>query len=255
MTTLRVSGPADPILTFRTLHVRHVEAQTETKFGRTITAPAHDIFDFETILPMPAILKDIPASSDVSLAVEALTGKSMEQLVVDRNPDDPHAQMALGVHQSFQMPDRRAKDQERHAALTPAQLQMGARALEAIEQCGYPTWYEWCNATWGTKWNAYELEIVTDEAQMLVLRFQTAWSTPAPVFEKLALMYPDLTFTTDSYDEGGKFAAHGLAYRGEFHEENVPVNAMSYELAYGYPPDRFDDDSNNNPVGHWTAQP
>ena len=35
-------------------------------------------------------------------------------------------------------------------------LQLGASYLSNLEKYGYPTWYEWSIATWGTKWNAYD---------------------------------------------------------------------------------------------------
>lgn len=38
-------------------------------------------------------------------------------------------------------------------------LQLGALYLENRKKYGYPTWYEWSIATWGTKWNAYHQDL------------------------------------------------------------------------------------------------
>ena len=37
----------------------------------------------------------------------------------------------------------------------PEEWALGKQAYENIQQYGSPTWYEWCNKNWGTKWNAY----------------------------------------------------------------------------------------------------
>ena len=42
-------------------------------------------------------------------------------------------------------------------------------------------WYEWNVEMWGTKWNAYQLEIVSPT----VVTFETAWSAPHPVIARL----------------------------------------------------------------------
>ena len=67
--------------------------------------------------------------------------------------------------------------------------------------------YEWCCDNWGTKWGTYsgngviliEHENDTLEAQ---LSFESAWGPPQPVFDKLAEMYPGLTFRAESFECG-----------------------------------------------------
>ena len=46
---------------------------------------------------------------------------------------------------------------------------------------------EWHREYWGTKWNAYNTERVSDTE----LRFQTAWNHPDQVIEALAEAFPD----------------------------------------------------------------
>lgn len=55
-----------------------------------------------------------------------------------------------------------------------------------IKNYGHATWYDWCVANWGTKWNAYGCVVEEDQ-----VTFQTAWSNPEPVITKLAEMYPE----------------------------------------------------------------
>ena len=61
---------------------------------------------------------------------------------------------------------------------------------------GYPSWFDWCNAKWGTKWNAMQTEKEED-----YISFSTAWSTPLPVFEKMTKINPDTGFQVKYYDE------------------------------------------------------
>jgi Ferredoxin-like domain in Api92-like protein len=63
-----------------------------------------------------------------------------------------------------------------------------------IDKYGAPTWYEWCIEHWGTKWNACSAEITDNGDGRLHVRFDTAWSFPLPIFEKLVAEFPTLTF-------------------------------------------------------------
>lgn len=64
--------------------------------------------------------------------------------------------------------------------------------------------YEWCVNNWGTKWGTYDGHGVTvsKNGQTAHLSFQSAWSPPIPVMDTLAEMFPDLTFTVNSYECG-----------------------------------------------------
>ena len=75
-----------------------------------------------------------------------------------------------------------------------------------IELYGSPTWYEWCNHNWGTKWNAYHQHIGYLDEEELYLEFDTAWSPPEPVYEAIADRFPDLHLEIRYIDEGGGFA-------------------------------------------------
>jgi hypothetical protein len=70
--------------------------------------------------------------------------------------------------------------------------------------------YEWCNKHWGTKWNAYAQKRLGDTA----IRFDTAWTTPQPVFEALSAKYPTVAFTVEYADEDLGRNAGKLHYRG-----------------------------------------
>ena len=63
-------------------------------------------------------------------------------------------------------------------------------------------WYHWCIDNWGTKWEPDMHEVGYEDSEMLELVFNTAWSPPQGVVEKMREKYPNLTFQC-FYDEPG----------------------------------------------------
>ena len=64
-------------------------------------------------------------------------------------------------------------------------------------------WYNWRCANWGTKWDAYSLEI--DECDMpngFEVTFETAWSPPEEVHSVISEQFDDLSMSW-FYDEPG----------------------------------------------------
>ena len=65
---------------------------------------------------------------------------------------------------------------------------------------GYGSGYallDWATTWWGTKWNAYNVKRETETR----LRFETAWSHPAPVLKVLSHLFPEVTITVKYADE------------------------------------------------------
>lgn len=79
--------------------------------------------------------------------------------------------------------------------------ELGKAAWQNIRDFGAPTWYEWCNQNWGTKWNAYGYDESRDYGGGNNIWFQSAWAAPHPVIEKLAARYPEITFEHEWADE------------------------------------------------------
>ena len=63
-------------------------------------------------------------------------------------------------------------------------------------------WYHWCIQNWGTKWDACDVGVEYEDSEILALQFNTAWSPPEGVVEKLREKFPDLSFQC-FYDEPG----------------------------------------------------
>ncbi len=106
---------------------------------------------------------------------------------------------------------------------------------------GASDWYDWQCDNWGTKWNAYEVTHFDN-----VIEFQTAWSTPYPIFVKLSKLFPDVLISVRYSDEDFGYNVGEFDLRnGEEVKVNQPKGGSveAYELAmdiqYGTPEDYF----------------
>lgn len=108
-----------------------------------------------------------------------------------------------------------------------------------LSEYGVPTWYEWSNKYWNTKWNAYETEYKDGE-----LRFETAWSTPYPVLLKLSEIFPDVEIHVDYANEDLGCNCGRVLYQGgnitEFDLDNTDFKNpthFAFWVRYGDDPE------------------
>lgn len=95
---------------------------------------------------------------------------------------------------------------------------LGKQYLDNIKNYGFSTWYDWCTHNWGTKWNACDSNLEAEEEyddSNYVIRyaFDTAWSAPFGIYEKLHELYPDVTISVTYADERD-VEEHHLEYGG-----------------------------------------
>ena len=72
-------------------------------------------------------------------------------------------------------------------------------------------WYDWNVTNWGTKWDVAvhdndkypETELMEENTTSLAYRFNTAWSPPLPIIQKLSFDYPTLDITLSYQEETG----------------------------------------------------
>lgn len=69
---------------------------------------------------------------------------------------------------------------------------------ELVLKYGRSNWYDWQLFNWGTKWNASES---TYNQEDKILEFQTAWSCPSELIQKMADMFPEIKFNGTYADE------------------------------------------------------
>jgi hypothetical protein len=73
------------------------------------------------------------------------------------------------------------------------------------ERYGFGDWYYWKVANWGTKWGAYDGSYEGSSTGINMV-FQTAWSTPFPILNEIAELYPELNWDISICEEGGFYA-------------------------------------------------
>ena len=81
-----------------------------------------------------------------------------------------------------------------------------------IETHGNRSWYEWCVAHWGTKWDV-DVEDGQETAEANIYHFLSAWSPPIEAMEEGSKRWPSLTFKLC-------FREPGMDFRGTLCIEN-----------------------------------
>ena len=84
--------------------------------------------------------------------------------------------------------DRKQAEQHKWPGHTDRYLSK-AEADRRQKEYGALNWYDFANAKWGTKWNAYDVRYITHEfnghESKLVLSLNTAWDTPRGIWSEL----------------------------------------------------------------------
>lgn len=114
----------------------------------------------------------------------------------------------------------------------PETWTLGKRAAENILKHGAPTWYEWANKNWGTKWNAYRCQPLGPGAH--TMRFLTAWSGVPKILEALSRKYPDQRITYRWADEDIGYNVGEMVFeKGQVVEQDIPPGGSreAYEMA------------------------
>lgn len=126
---------------------------------------------------------------------------------------------------------------------------MSEKDFEVFVQClknyrehGHNSWYEWSIKNWGTKWNAYQNPDERDTE--FTIHFQTAWSSPVELMEKMSLNFPDISFLLSYADkDAGSNVGKILIQKGIVKSEEKPANGSkeAYELFFELHPSRKSD--------------
>lgn len=99
--------------------------------------------------------------------------------------------------------------------------ELGNTYISNIVNYGHTTWYGWCNANWGTKWDAKDTCGSPEEG---ILSFLTAWSPPEGVVQKLFEKFPNEEIDWYYEEPGMDFAGHFTPdYEGGVIDNPCPV--------------------------------
>lgn len=97
-----------------------------------------------------------------------------------------------------------------------------------VSKYGYPTWYEWNKAYYGTKWsdNISKIDDSQKDSGLIYISFETPWSFPKSGFVIISKLFPELWFKANYYEQGMEFC-------GAFSVQNGEVNNDQQMKYYG----------------------
>lgn len=173
-------------------------------------------FDFNLLIPMPPELMMDEGSMTEQCVIYYLTGRCSIQLYRLDERKLRIIDALVGNHFSSKWPEevfRRVSDWMKDASKPEKDKAYadGRQYVSNYEKYGAATWYGWCIRNWGTKWNAGETVILDRDT----IRFETAWSNPAPVIQKLGEMYPAIEIEHWWADEdAGSNTGHRTLFDG-----------------------------------------
>jgi len=154
-------------------------------------------FDFNKVIPMPEEL-NIPSSSSGDDGMRYLILNAKHSILWN---DDDRSFMESMKKNKEENPDRFNEA-----------IELGKKYLSNISKYGYSTWYNWSYENWGTKWNACEVEWISDYC----VEFETAWSFCFPIVQKLSEMFPDVEISFCYADEDcGSNTGDGIMIAGK----------------------------------------
>lgn len=193
--------------------------------------------DFNKIIPMPESL-NIESGSRTDRGLKAYSD-FIDVYVFGRNADD-----ALNAIKNI---PKESEDAflKRRTDIEADEWALGKTAWNNIQKYGFPTWYEWSINNWGTKWNVYGYEKGLDYSASGNLHFQTAWSAPHPVIQKLAQMYPEISFEHEWADEDighncGRYSYTGGERIEKYYPESE-IEAIEFAFrVWDYDPSDYD---------------
>ena len=143
--------------------------------------------DFNKITPMPEPLK-IECGSNTD------KGLRMVKEFIESLPEDITNQEGTYDELMEFLSDREKDLPEEDRKI----WELGVKAVDNINRYDAPTWYEWANKNWGTKWNACHCSY---DKESKTLCFQTAWQAPLPVVLKLSAAAPGVQMSLEFADE------------------------------------------------------
>lgn len=185
------------------------------------------MIDFNKVVPMPESL-NIESGSNTQLSIEAVL-KALE-----------HDHCYWAKTKLGSMSDVDFNMRVEHCGKNMQELlELGLQYIANKVHYGHTTWYGWCCEHWGTKWNAYDRSCEGNE-----ISFNTAWSAPHPVIEKITEMFPDVSIVHKWADEDiGSNCGYRVYAGGKKIEEFFPVDTrQSIEFAcdlWGYDVDEY----------------
>lgn len=93
----------------------------------------------------------------------------------------------------------------------PSNIYNGNLGAEERAMYGENNWYDWSINNWGTKWNSNYSSV---DAENRTFTFETAWSAPVKVINRLSREFPDVKIVHEYADEDIGCNCGTIVYKG-----------------------------------------
>jgi hypothetical protein len=150
-------------------------------------------FDLSLLRPMPAVLVGTPSPT----------------------PTDDQLLHILDLH------ERGVISYERLVELRTKTYKDLELVNKALDETGYPNWYDWCISNWGTKWPPTDVMLNVDEELALEFSFNSAWSPPGNLIQYASGLFPLLTFVLRYSEESHAYVGCSIYVENRCAAEEV----------------------------------
>lgn len=190
------------------------------------------MFDFNSIIPMPKELEDTPESIYLYDAMKYLLNTDVELIgaTVEQLEKlffyNECSLMIKDKEEFYKIEEKFKKNKEENTELA-------LKGLKNIVKYGFPNWYRWRLANWGTKWNSDETCYIKANENECELHFKTAWNCPTPIIIKMSQMFKGLNIS-GRYSDEDVGCNCGLYYTDKDKFNIVKLKDMSKEAYETY---------------------
>ena len=200
-----------------TNEIKIIGIEEEVKFVREFMASKENPFDFNKVVKMPVELESTTSPMTI------ISEEEYEQQ--EKEFAELKAKIESGVELTKQ---EKIKADWGFGRKLTAEL-----SAKYIAQFGAYNWYSFHLKNWGTKWNSYS-HYCMENGNESEFGFQTAWSHPFPIMQKLSKNFPEIKFEIRYADEDfGRNIGEYTLKGGEVLNENFPESGSieAYQLA------------------------
>ena len=154
--------------------------------------------DFNKVIPMPKELHETPESSTKSDGMALVLhfsnpeNKKFQEGIDKMSSSDFEYYVSMYESENMfrtvktTLSDEEVQRMTQYTSIDEL-ISLGVKALGNLKKYGATSWYHWACENWGTKWNSYD-----NYSDGNIIAFNTAWSAPHPVIERIAEMFPSV---------------------------------------------------------------
>lgn len=139
-----------------------------------------------------------------------------EELKLEFKLDNPHGEIVHSLNHLYPCPEELRETISGSYGDPEKEAELKKQQDANIEKYGYPTWYEWAQDNWGTKWGACNVRLDEEIVHgCLDLQFDSAWGPSVGLLEKVSAQFPSLTIGVYCREEADFFACWYVFHKGE----------------------------------------